>query len=98
MSMIIADCSAALVASSRPRLSLVGERPYATDAQPRLRDVRTVPAVMAWRGVTATARGFEPAAHDGRDAFTGAGSVTTTHAAATEQQHLIRSGPPTCSP
>ena len=101
MSTILVDCSAALLASPRPRLSLAGERRYASDAQPRLLSRPATSAVMAWRDATATMRGFAPAAQDGPDAFAGAGFVTTTSittdttAAATKQQHLIRSGPPT---
>ena len=100
MSTIIVDCPAALVASPRPRLSLVGERRYADDAQPRLLSRPGTPVVMAWRHGTVTMRGFAAAAQVGRDAFAGAGSVTTTTAAAvfTAKQHSIRSGPPTSRP
>lgn len=102
MSTIIIDCPAALVASPRPRLSLLGERRYANDAQPRLLSGPTTHAVMSWRrGTDVTMRGFAPAAaQDGRHAFAGAALVTTTTAAAvfTAKQHSIRSGPPTSSP
>jgi hypothetical protein len=101
MSIVIIDCPAALVASPRPRLSLLGERRYANDAQPRLLSGPTTHAVMAWRLDTdVTMRGFVPATQDGRHAFAGAALVTTTTAAAvfTAKQHSIRSGPPTSSP
>ena len=102
MSTITIDCPAALVASPRPRLSLLGERRYANDAQPRLLSGPTTHAVMAWRrGTDVTMRGFAPAAQDGRHAFAGAALVTTTATAAavfTAKQHSIRSGPPTSRP
>jgi hypothetical protein len=98
MSILIDDCSAALVALPRPRVSLAGARLHvdATELRPASRP--SMPTVFAtWRPMAgSTKRGYEAAAQqgtqDGRTAITGAAHVTTN------KHFSIRSGPPTDRP
>ena len=99
---IVIDCSAALVATPRARVSLdlvLGARLLADDAQPRLENRSMMPtAVPAWRLSTgSTTRGLELAIQQGtkagRAVIEGAAYVTTT-----KQHFSTRSGPPTSRP
>ena len=94
---IVIDCSAALVALPRPRVSVLGARLHADDAQPRLMSRSTMSAARtAWRPMAgSTKRGFEAAkqlTQDGRTAIDGAAYVTAN------EHFSIRSGPPTSRP
>ena len=97
---IVIDCSAALVAPPRARVSLAGARLLADDAQPRLETRSPMPTTAAaWRLMDgSTMRGFELAGaqgtQDGRIASNGAAYVTAT----TKQHFSTRSGPPTSRP
>ena len=97
---IVIDCSAALVATPRPRAPFAGARLFADDAQPRLENRLPLSAAAAWRVMAgSTMRGFELAGQqdtqDGRIASNGAAYVTATTFV---KQHSTRSGPPTFRP
>jgi hypothetical protein len=97
VSIHIDDCSAALVALPRPRVSVPGVRLHADDAQPRLMSPSMPTAHVAWRPMTgSTKRGIAAAAkqetQDGRTAITGVAYVTAN------QHFSTRSGPPTSRP
>ena len=97
---IVIDCSAALVATPRARVSFAGARLLADDVQPRVETRSPMPtAAAAWRLTDgSTMRGFELAGQgiqDGRTASNGAAYVTATTFI---KQHSTRSGPPTSRP
>lgn len=93
------DCSAALVATPRPRAALAGVRLHADDAQPRLDNRPVMPAaVAAWRLPSgSTMRSLELAIQQGtkagRAVIQGVADVTTS-----KQHFSTRSGPPTSRP
>ena len=99
MSILVDDCSAALVATPRPRVSVLGARLHADDGQPRLltgSGMPAAPVAAIWRPMAgATERGLETAAQQIRQD----GRVATGVAYVTASKHFsTRSGPPTCRP